>query len=241
MAEILKSFCEDNGIAISDEQNEKFEKLTDLLLEFNSHTNLTAIKEPDEVAVKHYADSVAPLAFNIIPKGARVCDIGCGAGFPGLPLCIMRDDISLTFVDSTAKKLRFTKSAIDGLELGDQRTECLAVRAEELVAQTGRREGYDVVVSRAVAALPVLCELCIPFVKRGGIFIAYKASGAPEELKAAKKAIATLGGVVHDIKNIELPECKGEPQPRTLVIIRKEKQTPVKFPRSYAKIVKSPL
>ena len=169
----ILDYCRLHSIEISDEDAAKFEKLSDMLLEFNSHTNVTALKTKEDIAIKHFADSLAVLGYDIIKSGASVIDIGCGAGFPGLPVKMLRPDIKITFVDSTAKKLKFTSSVAE--EFGMTDVEVCPERAEELVAK-GKREKYDVAVSRAVASLPVLCELVLPYVRVGGVFVAYKSS-----------------------------------------------------------------
>lgn len=237
---ILKDYCSKSDIEITDKLCEKFETLSQLLLDYNSHTNLTAIKDSEGIAIKHFADSIAPLAkgHDLIPSNAKVVDVGCGAGFPGLPLAIMRDDINVTFIDSTEKKLKFTKSVGEALSLG---ITCRVGRAEELSSAKEMRESFDVAVSRAVATLPVLCELCLPFVAVGGLFIAYKASGASEELELAKKAIPTLGGRYVKSISVELPQCNGEALSHTLIVIKKVSSTQSKYPRRYAQILKSPL
>ena len=240
ITDILNSFCGENRISFCSEKAAMFEKLAEMLIEYNSHTNLTAIKDPQGIAVKHFADSLAPLAkdADLISDSAKIIDVGCGAGFPGLPLSIAKDSISVTFIDSTEKKLRFTENV--GKELGLDIV-CRPGRAEEISREPEMREKFDVAVSRAVANLPVLCELCLPFVKTGGIFIAYKASGADEELEAAKKAIPALGGKYIETKAVSLPECGGEKLSHSLIVIKKVSQTSTKYPRRYAQILKSPL
>ena len=236
---ILQDFCKKNNISITESALSDFGALCELLLEFNSHTNLTAIKTPEGVAIKHFADSLASLIFDLIPGGASVIDVGCGAGFPGLPLSHVRRDIKTTFLDSTAKKLKFTQSACEKLGID---AEFLPVRAEEVSSDKKYRENFDVAVSRAVASLPVLLELCLPFVKVGGTFIAYKATGAAEELEISKGAIAKLGGKYVKTYEVELPQSSdGEVLHHSLVVIKKVKTTPVQYPRRYAQIVKKPL
>ena len=232
--ELLKNDAEKLGIAISDEQIKKFELLSEMLVEQNKTMNLTAITDPDGIAVKHFADSVSVLTAYDIPVGARVMDIGTGAGFPGMPLLIMRPDIDLTMVDSTAKKLKYVQSTVDSLGLV---ATTLHTRAEEAGQSKEYREKFDIVCSRAVAALNVLCEYCLPFVKVGGVFVAMKAAKAQEEINDAKAAIKLLGGKIIDEKSFTLSDG-GE---RTLVVIKKISQIPPKYPRPSAQIAKKPL
>ena len=231
---LLKSDAGKLGISLTDEQIEKFEMLSDLLVEQNKTMNLTAITDPDGIAVKHFADSISVLTAYDIPVGARVTDIGTGAGFPGIPLLIMRPDIDLTMVDSTAKKLKYVQSTVDSLGLI---ATTLHTRAEEAGQSKEYREKSDVVCSRAVAALNVLCEYCLPFVKVGGVFIAMKGAKAQEEIADAKAAIKLLGGQIIGEKSFTLSDG-GE---RTLVIIKKISHIPPKYPRPSAQIAKKPL
>lgn len=231
---LLKSDAEKLGIPINDEQLQKFELLSELLVEQNKTMNLTAITDPDGIAVKHFADSISVLTAYDIPKGAWVMDIGTGAGFPGIPLLIMRPDIELTMVDSTAKKLKYVQSTVDSLGLI---ATTLHTRAEEAGQSKDYREKFDVVCSRAVAALNVLCEYCLPFVKVGGMFIAMKGAKAQEEIGDAKAAIKLLGGKIVAEKSFTLSDG-GE---RTLVVIKKISQIPPRYPRPSAQIAKKPL
>ena len=236
---ILSDFCNKNNIEITEEKLVGFERLCDFLLEYNSHTNLTAIRDSEGVAIKHFADSVCALAYDLIPENAKIIDIGCGAGFPGLPLLHMRHDLDMTFLDSTAKKLKFTLLATEKLGIS---ANFLPYRAEEVAIKREYREQFDIAVSRAVASLPVLLEISLPFVKVGGTFIAYKAIGAAEELSESKNALLRLGGKFITIHEIELPKSsQGEILHHSLVIIKKIKPTPDIFPRRYAQIVKKPL
>ena len=240
----ILDYCKLHGIEIEDSCAEQFERLSDMLLEFNAHTNVTALKTREDIAIKHFADSLAVLGYDIIKNGASVIDIGCGAGFPGLPIKLLRPDIKITFVDSTAKKLKFTSSVAQ--EFGMTNVEVCPERAEELVAK-GKREKYDVAVSRAVASLPVLVELVLPFVKQGGCFVAYKSSleadvnNKDSELSNAISGIKRLGGKLEDVVDASLDVGEGETQNHSLIIIRKIGKTPDGFPRRYAQIVKKPL
>jgi 16S rRNA (guanine527-N7)-methyltransferase len=240
----ILDYCRLHSIEISDEKAAKFEKLSDMLLEFNSHTNVTALKTKEDIAIKHFADSLAVLGYDIIKSGASVIDIGCGAGFPGLPVKMLRPDIKITFVDSTAKKLKFTSSVAE--EFGMTDVEVCPERAEELVAK-GKREKYDVAVSRAVASLPVLCELVLPYVRVGGVFVAYKSSleadinNKESELSKALSGIKRLGGKVEEVLDASLSSANDETQKHSLIIIKKISKTPEGFPRRYAQIVKKPL
>ncbi len=236
---ILSDFCNKNSIEINEEKLTGFETLCDFLLEYNSHTNLTAIRDSEGVAIKHFADSICALSYDLIPKDAKVIDIGCGAGFPGLPLLHMRHDLDMTFLDSTAKKLKFTLLATEKLGVS---ASFLPYRAEEMAIKSEYREKFDIAVSRAVASLPVLLEISLPFIKVGGTFIAYKAIGASDELNESRNAIEKLGGKFIKIYEIELPESSdGEILHHSLIIVKKIKPTPASFPRRYAQIVKKPL
>ena len=242
-SEHILAFCHTHGISCPGETAVKFDVLYQLLSEFNAHTNVTALKTESDICTRHFLDSLYPLKYNLLPEKAKVIDIGCGAGFPGLPLKIVRPDIDISFVDSTEKKLRFTSLVSDKFSL-DAKT--FPARAEELVAK-GHREVYDVVVSRAVAALPVLCELCLPFVKVGGIFIAYKslkecdAKNAQSELSLAAKAIPALGGKTEAVLPAALDEADGSVSEHALLVIRKVKPTNPIYPRRYAAMLKKPL
>jgi 16S rRNA (guanine527-N7)-methyltransferase len=230
--DLLKLCAEEIGVELDDMALDRFDLMAQRLERWNEHTNLTAITEPDEVVIKHFADSLTVLAAAEIPQGARVADVGCGAGFPGLPLLFARPDLELTFIDSIGKKLAFIKETLkyEGL-FGDIQHE----RAEELGQKHDFRESYDIVVSRAVAALNELCEYCLPLVKVGGSFIAMK--GAEDETALAANAIETLGGEIEKIVPVTLHNGDG----RNLVVIKKISQTPTKYPRRAKKITSKPL
>ena len=232
--DLLKSNAATLGVELGDEALAKFDMLAEALIEQNKTMNLTAITDPDEVVIKHFADSVSLFSAVNPEEGAKILDLGTGAGFPGIPLLITRPDIRLTMVDSTAKKLRYVADTVEKLGL---EAETLHARAEEASKNADYREQYDVVCSRAVAALNVLSEYCLPFVKVGGVFVAMKSAKAEEEIADAKKAIGILGGKIIDKKTFTLSDG-GE---RTLILIKKISQTPAKYPRVSAQISKKPL
>ena len=204
-----------------------------LLLETNQVMNLTAITDPTDVAALHFLDSAALLTLTDL-KGKTVADVGTGAGFPGLPLKIAEPSIRLTLLDAQGKRVRFLETVCAELGLAD--VECVHGRAEEFAAD--RRESFDLVTSRAVAALPVLAELCLPLVKVGGAFLAMKSVDSEAELAEAKRALETLGGRVEALRDYCLP---GTDVRHRLVIIKKIRKTPEKYPRIFAKIKKNPL
>ncbi len=222
------------GISVTDDMLARFEKLAFLLVEQNKTMNLTAITDPDGIAVKHFADSISALSAADFPQNAKVLDVGTGAGFPSIPLLIARPDLDMTMIDSTAKKLKYVASAVETLGLSAQ---VLHTRAEEAGQNKEYREKFDIVCSRAVAALNVLCEYCLPFVKVGGVFLAMKGAKAQEEIADAKSAIKTLGGKIVAEKSFTLSDG-GE---RTIVVIKKISQVPPKYPRVSAQIAKKPL
>ena len=231
---LLLSDAEKLGLSVSSQQLDRFEKLSELLVEQNKTMNLTAITDPDGIAVKHFADSISVLSAVEFKSGAKVLDVGTGAGFPGIPLLIMKPDIDLTMLDSTAKKLKYVANTVDCLGLY---ANVLHSRAEEASQKPEYRESFDIVCSRAVAALNILCEYCLPFVKKDGIFAAMKGAKAQEEIEAANNAIKTLGGEIIDKKSFTLSDGAE----RTIIIIKKISHNLPKYPRPSAQIAKKPL
>ena len=232
--EILKGYAAGYGIFLTQEQLQQFDTYAALLLDWNTRMNLTAITEPEEVAVKHFLDSLMLLKYIELPQSAEIIDVGTGAGFPGLPLKIARPDLRLTLLDSSAKRVSFLRETAEALEL---EAECIHGRAEQLGAGREHRERFGFVTARAVAALPVLCEYCLPLVKPGGVFAALKGPGINGEAEDAKAAIAKLGGKVQAIEELELPNQNR----RAIVLVQKISQTPPEYPRTHAKIAKRPL
>ncbi len=220
------------GIALSDEKIEMFDKYASLLVEWNSKFNLTAIKDADGIVVKHFVDSLAVMQHEKL-KGTLI-DVGTGAGFPGLPLLIANDSLEVTFLDSTGKKIKFIETVLDELGLFGN---TVNLRAEEAAKDEFLRESFDYATARAVSNLRDLSEYCLPFVKNGGKFISMKSAKTDEEISDAKQAIKILGGEIEDVKSFELANC-GE---RTLVFIKKVRQTPSKYPRNYSQIMKNPI
>lgn len=234
ISEILEKWCTENNISISDTQKQKFETYAKLLSEWNEKINLTAITEDTEVAIKHFIDSITLLKYTDIKENASVIDIGTGAGFPGIPLKIMRDDINLTLLDSLNKRLVFLDEVCNTIDI---KAQTVHSRAEEGGQNPKFREKYDVAVSRAVANLPALCEYCMPYVKVGGVFISMKGSDGENELENAKNAIAILGGKTESCKTLTLPDGST----RTIITIKKIQPIPQKYPRRSVKINKQPL
>ena len=224
------------GQLLSKERAEKFYTLTDFMLSENEKFNLTAITDPDRIILSHYLDC-ATLALRI-PKGARVADVGAGAGFPTLPLALLRDDLSITAIDSTAKRTDYVARA--AAVLGLTNVGVITMRAEDGSKKPEYREVFDVATARAVAEMRVLAELCLPYVKRGGELIAMKGKNAAYELKDAKRAITLLGGRDTKIEDITITDGT-EVLSHPLITVRKAERTPPAYPRAYAQISKKPL
>ena len=208
-------------------------RYADLLVEKNKVMNLTAITEPADIARLHFLDSAALLTIADF-KEKTVADVGTGAGFPGVPLRIIEPSMHLTLLDALNKRVEFLKEVCGDLGLAD--VECVHARAEEFAAD--RRESFDLVTSRAVAALPLLCELCLPLVNVGGSFISMKSVDAGAELDSARRAIAVLGGTVDRVVDYDIP---GTEIRHRAIVIKKARETPKKYPRAFAKIKKNPL
>ena len=215
---------------------DKFYRLTVSMLEENEKYNLTAITDPDKIILNHYADCVAMASR--LKKGANIIDVGCGAGFPSLPLAIVRPDLKILAVDSTAKRINYVSESARLLGLDNLTAEVM--RAEDGGKNPAYREKFDYATARAVAEMRILTELCLPFVKVGGQMVAMKGKNAEFELSSAKKAIATLGGRNTVCENITL-KGEGETLTHPLIIIDKKERTPQNLPRPYAQISKKPL
>ena len=211
----------------------QFETLYTKLVEFNAHTNLTAITDVEGVILRHFADSLTAAPY-IGEKSIKIMDVGCGGGFPTLPLAIARPDCKYFALDSTAKKLNFVAQMADTLHLP---ITTLPVRAEDVANTPAHREKYDLVVSRAVARLPMLCELCLPFVKVGGRFVALKGADGMTESEEAANAIIKLGGKLIGCREFTMGDAGG----RVILEIEKIRPTPAPYPRAFAKIKKNPL
>ena len=227
---LLISKAKEIGVKVSPAQAEQFQINLDLLLERNTVMNLTAITEPQAVAELHFLDCIALLQAEDF-SGKRVIDVGCGAGFPGVPLKIAEPSIRLTLLDSLAKRMTWLREILP--QLGVE-AEVVTARAEEFV-QT-RREQYDIATSRAVARLNILAELCLPYVKVGGAYQAMKGALAGEEMEEAKRAVALLGGMIEQVYEYPFQDALHK-----AVVIRKIRPTPAKYPRAFAIFKKSPL
>ena len=236
-SQIFASAAAKNGIlSPSEAQMQQFYRFTEHLLEVNAHTNLTAIREPVGIIEKHYIDSL--LAMDCFPEGARVLDLGCGPGFPSIPLAIMRPDLKITALDSTAKKIDFVQKSAEILQLSN--LNAISGRAEDLKLRKTLGK-FDIVTSRAVARLNILCELCLPYLKISGSLIALKGAKFEEELTEATNAIKVLGGETIKTKQKELITAENQAETRGIIEIQLKKEPPAQYPRAYAAILKKPL
>ncbi len=230
----MKNMFLSANIEADDTQLSRLDRYAELLCEWNEKINLTAITDSEGIEEKHFFDSVAPFYMVDLPQGARVIDVGTGAGFPSCPLKIMRPDINLTLLDSLNKRINFLKLLSDEILLS---ADCIHASAEEAGRKAELREKFDIATARAVASLPQLCEYCLPFVRVGGAFIALKGASGEEELKLARNAISVLGGKIERVIPYNLPSSDS----RTLIVIRKISQTPTKYPRNRGQMTKKPL
>ena len=234
MIKKLSEILEKNGVYSEDKIN-KLEGYMEEILEWNNKVNITNITEKDDFIEKHYIDSLVIGDLDIFKNSNSVIDVGTGGGFPGVPLAVSYPEKEFTLLDSLNKRLKIIDQVTENLNINNVTT-CHG-RAEELAQKKEYREKFDLCVSRAVANLTSLSELCIPFVKLGGYFIAYKGPGVYEELENAEKAIKTLGGEVVEIKNA----AYGDDDEHKLLIIKKIKNTPKKYPRKPGEPVRNPI
>jgi 16S rRNA (guanine527-N7)-methyltransferase len=263
---IIRKQAKTVGVSLSADAVRRLARYANWLISGNEVMNLTAVTDPEEIALRHFADSLSVLKAAAFPKGGAVIDVGTGAGFPGVPLAIARPDLEVALLDSQRKRIRFLREACEGcglplrffdgaewneedlvplsaresmerLETATGYIRLLWGRAEEFGRQEKFRERFDCAVSRAVAPLNQLCELCLPFVKPGGVMIAMKGPEPEEEIRQAEAAMELLGGALEEVREVVLsPEHR-----HSLVVLRKEEPTPDKYPRRSARIEKNPL
>lgn len=230
----FEKYLEKMSISLNKEQYDQFYAYMVLLIEWNEKINLTAITEPQEIILKHFVDSLTIAKY--IEEGKTIIDMGTGAGFPGIPLKIYRNDVKVVLADSLNKRIKFLNEAIEKLQL--KNIETIHCRAEELGKNKEYREKFDYATSRAVANLSTLSEYLLPFVKLNGSGIFMKTMEIDEELENAKKAIKILGGRIEKVNKFEIPESD---LGRSIIIVKKEKQTPSKYPRKPGTPAKEPL
>lgn len=233
--EVLIEGAKEYGVFLSDEQIDKFSLYARLLVEWNEKINLTAIKDPEGIVIKHFLDSLS--ITELIPEETKtLLDVGTGAGFPGIPMKLIRENLKVTLLDSLEKRVKFLNETCKSLMLKD----ILPIhgRAEDFGADKKFRERFDLVTARAVAKLPVLLEYCLPFVRTKGLFIAMKGPDAKEELKESQNALDILGGEIGDVKSFTLPHSNIE---RYIILIRKCRHTPTKYPRKSGSPTKNPI
>lgn len=237
--DLLRAGALELGIDLSERQLEQCDEFAVMVVEANRQFNLTRIIEPEEMVIHHYLDSLLCLSAVDITRGAKVIDIGTGAGFPGVPVKIARPDLAVTLLDATFKKIRFLSEAIE--KLGMQGVEMVHARAEELAHEKSHprgaryREQFDLACVRALSEMKVAAELCVPLVKVGGRMLAAKSAGIDEELRAARPIIGELGGTIEKIVRTHIPTTDIV---RQFVVVVKSKPTPERFPRPYGMITR---
>lgn len=226
----------EKGIILTDEQIRQFELYFDTLVEWNEKINLTALTDKEDVYLKHFYDSITPAFYHDFTKKIHICDVGAGAGFPSIPLKICFPQLKITIVDSLKKRIGFLNHLASTLNLDG--VAFYHDRAENFGKNKEMRESFDIVTARAVARMSVLSELCLPLVKKNGMFIALKGSQAEEELEIGEKAIKLLGGEVNETHTFTLPEEDSE---RSIIVIDKKRKTAKKYPRKAGTPNKEPL
>lgn len=228
--DILREKATQSGITLTEDQIEKLRIYYELLVEWNKKMNLTALTEPEDVVLKHFCDSILLLSFADVKENSSLIDVGTGAGFPSVPIKIVRPDIKLCLLDSLNKRLVFLQEVVD--KLGLENVKIVHSRAEDGARKTDLREKFDYATSRAVAQLNVLSEYCLPYVKVGGRFLAMKGKYSEEEIDNAKSAIKTLGGKIDKVDTYNLVDTSE----RTIINVKKISSTDKRYPRTSAKI-----
>ena len=231
---LLKEKAEMFHVKLDETALDRFDTYGKLLVDWNEKINLTAITDPEGVTIKHFLDSITIFSYVDIPEGAKVIDVGTGAGFPGLAMLIARPDLDMTLMDSTKKRLMVIEDILEKIGL---KANVVHSRAEDAGQNKEYREKFDFSTARAVTNLRDLAEYCLPFVKVGGSFVPMKSAKTQEEIAEGKKAIHVLGGQISKIDTFDLLDC-GE---RTIINVKKISSTPAKYPRPSAKIAKNPI
>lgn len=233
---ILEEASNNEKLSFDEDKYNKFMIYKDMIKEWNEKINLTAITEDDEIIKKHFIDSIKVFKIDELKASKRIIDIGTGGGFPGIPMKIMNPECEIVLLDSLNKRINFLNKVIKELKL--ENIEAVHGRAEDFVKENNCRESFDAVVSRAVANLTVLSEFCLPYVKIGGYFVALKGPAIEEEMNDAKNALKILGGKVERIEEVTI---EGSDLNHNLVVIKKIKETPKKYPRKAGMVTKNPL
>lgn len=234
--ELMKNACDSVEMDFDENKYNKFITYKNLLQEWNEKINLTAITEDEEVIKKHFIDCIKAFSEKQFKEAKTLIDVGTGAGFPGLPISIMKEDLSVTLLDSLNKRVNFLNEVKNSLGLDNVTT--IHSRAEDGARNKELREKFDIATSRAVANMAVLSEFCLPYVKVGGYFIALKGPAITDELNEAKNAIGTLGGKLVEVKEVSI---EGTDLKHNLVVVKKVKETPKTYPRKAGSITKKPL
>lgn len=230
----ISDYLDEIQIKLNDKQLMQFYKYMNLLIEWNKKINLTSIIEPEEIIIKHFVDSV--IISKYIEKGLKVIDVGTGAGFPGIPLKIVRDDIEIVLLDSLNKRVNFLNEVIKDIKL--EKIQTIHARVEEFAKNKKYRENFDAVISRAVANMSTLSEYMLPLTKVGGKMLSMKGPDFEKEIENSKKAISILGGEIEKIDEYQLPKTEMK---RSIIIVGKVKNTPQKYPRKPGTPAKEPI
>ncbi|AWI07484.1 16S rRNA (guanine(527)-N(7))-methyltransferase RsmG [Clostridium drakei] len=234
--DIMSQACKDIGLPFNEDTYNKFNQYKDMIKDWNEKINLTAIVDDEQIFKKHFIDCIKIFKFSPLKEAKNIIDIGTGAGFPGIPIKIMKQELDLILLDSLNKRVNFLNEVVSKIKLNN--VETIHGRAEDFSRQPKYREQVDIAVSRAVANLAVLSELCIPYVKVGGYFVAMKGPSVDDEIKDGKRAISILGGKIDDVIKISIEDSDLD---HNLVIIEKIKETPKAYPRKAGTASKKPL
>lgn len=234
--DILNEACQRIGLSFDEAKYNKFIKYKDLIKEWNEKINLTAITDDEEIIKKHFIDSIKVYKCDYVKNAKSIIDIGTGGGFPGIPMRIVKEDSSIVLLDSLNKRINFLNEVIDQLNLPEIRT--IHGRAEDFAQTPEYRQKFDLAVSRAVANLTVLLEFCLPYVKVGGCFVALKGPAIEEEIKNAEAALRVLGGKIEEIIEVDI---EGSDLKHNLLVVKKIKDTPKKYPRKAGMVTKNPI